>query len=92
MRNRAGPVFWGPWYGACMARLVTTTVRLEAEDVQALVRARAAGYSASELIRRGLRLVAARYYRGGRPPKTRLFESMDMKLGDEADLFRDLEV
>ena len=74
-----------------MARLFTTTVRLGAEDLQALKRARAAGYSASELIRRGLRLAAARYYPGGRAPKTRLFEAVDMKLGDEADLFRDLE-
>lgn len=75
-----------------MARSFTTTIRLDADDVRALKRARAAGHSASELIRRGLRIAAARYYPGGRPPKTRLFESVDMKLGDESELFRDLEV
>lgn len=64
-----------------MARSFTTTIRLDADDVQALKRARAAGYSASELVRRGLRLVAARYYPGGHPHKTRRFETMDMKLG-----------
>lgn len=73
-----------------MARAFTTTVRLGAEDVRALKRARAAGYSASELIRRGLRVVAAQYYPGGRPPKTRLFESVDVKLGDESELFGEL--
>lgn len=78
-------------YGACMARLISTTVRLEEEDVRALKRARAAGYSASELIRKGLRVVASRYYTGRRPPSTRLFESTDSKLGDESELFRDLE-
>jgi len=45
----------------------------------------------SKLIRRGLRLVAARYYRGRRPPSTGLFVSVDNKLGDEAELFGDLE-
>ncbi len=78
-------------YGECMARLISTTVRLEEEDVRALQRARAAGYSASALIRKGLRVVASRYYRGRRPPSTRLFESTDNKLGDESELFRDLE-
>ena len=80
-----------PVYGACMARLISTTVRLEEEDVRALKRARAAGHSASELIRKGLRVVASRYYTGCRPPSTRLFESTDNKLGDESQLFRDLE-
>jgi hypothetical protein len=47
--------------------------------------------SASELVRKGLRVVASRYYKGRRPPTTRLFESTDMKLGDESELFRDLE-
>jgi len=74
-----------------MARLISTTVRLDAEDLRALKRARAAGHSASDLIRKGLRVVASRYYTGRRPPATRLFESTDMKLGDESELFRDLE-
>jgi len=78
-------------HGECMARLISTTVRLEEEDVRALQRARAAGYSASALIRKGLRVVASRYYTGRRPPSTRLFASMDNKLGDESELFRDLE-
>lgn len=68
-------------------------MRLEREDADALARARADGQSASDLIRRGLRIVAARYYRGGkkRPPTTRLFVSDDPKLGDESVLFADLE-
>ena len=61
------------------------------EDVRALKRARAAGHSASDLVRKGLRVVASRYYTGRRPPSTRLFESTDTKLGDESELFRDLE-
>src|SRR5437870_1181141 len=89
-------IFWvafarWPLYGERMARLISTTVRLEEEDVRALKRARAAGYSASELIRKGLRVVASRYYTGRRAPSTRLFESTDSKLGDESELFRDLE-
>lgn len=78
-------------YGECMARLISTTVRLDEEDVRALKRARAAGHSASDLIRKGLRVVASRYYTGRRSPSTRLFESTDMKLGEESELFRDLE-
>ena len=74
-----------------MARLISTTVRLDEEDVRALKRARAAGHAASDLIRKGLRVVAARYYTGRRPPSTRFFESTDTKLGDESMLFRDLE-
>lgn len=74
-----------------MARLISTTVRLAEEDLKALKRARAAGHSASELIRKGLRVVASRYYGGRRPPTTRLFQSTDNKLGDESDLFGDLE-
>lgn len=74
-----------------MSRLISTTVRLAEEDLRALKRAKAAGHSASDLIRKGLRVVASRYYRGRRPPSTRLFESTDNKLGDEAELFRDLE-
>jgi len=74
-----------------MARLVSTTVRLDEEDIRALKRARAAGLSASELIRKGLRVVASRHYSGRRPPSTLLFESTNMKLGDELELFRDIE-
>jgi Arc/MetJ-type ribon-helix-helix transcriptional regulator len=81
-----------PWmYGECMARKISTTVRLDEEDVRALKRARAAGHSASELVRKGLRIVASRYYGGRRPPSTRLFESTSSKLGDETELFRDVE-
>jgi hypothetical protein len=73
-----GVLFPGwPVYGECMARLVSTTVRLEEEDVRALKRARAAGHSASVLIRKGLRVVASRYYTRRRAPSTRLFESTD---------------
>jgi hypothetical protein len=78
-------------YGECMARMISTTIRLNEEDVRALKRARAAGHSASELIRKGLRVVASRYYTGRRPPSTSLFESTDTKLGDESELFRNLE-
>jgi hypothetical protein len=74
-----------------MARRISTTIRLDEEDVRALKRARAAGHSASDLVRKGLRVVAARYYTKRRRPSTRLFESMDTKLGDESELFRDLD-
>jgi len=74
-----------------MARKTTTTVRLDGEDAEALARAKADGLSGSELIRRGLRVVAAKYYKGRRPPSTGLFVSTDTKLGDESLLFRDLE-
>ena len=74
-----------------MARFVSTTVRLDEEDVLALKRARAAGIPASDLIRKGLRVVASRYYSGRRPPSTLLFESTNSKLGDESELFRDIE-
>ena len=67
-----------------------TTVRLHEEDY-ALSSARATGHSASELVRKGLRVVASRYYKRRRPPSTLLFESTDTKLGDESELFRDLE-
>lgn len=71
--------------------MISTTVRLDEEDVRALKRARAAGLSASELVRKGLRVVASRYYTGRRPPTTKLFQSTDAKLGDESELFRDLD-
>jgi hypothetical protein len=75
-----------------MAQKLSTTVRLDAEDIEALARARADGLSTSELIRKGLRIVAAKYYRGRRrPPSTGLFVSTSIKLGDEAELFKDLE-
>lgn len=74
-----------------MPRRLSITVRLDREDAVALARACKDGLAASELIRRGLRVVAARYYRGRRPPSTGLFVSTDVKLGDEDDVFRDLE-
>lgn len=70
-----------------MARKLSTTVRLDPEDAAALVRARKDGHNASELIRRGLRIVAARYYDRKRPPSTRLFVSTATELGDESTLF-----
>lgn len=78
-------------YGECMSPLHSTTIRLDEEDVRALKRARAEGHSASDLVRQGLRVVASRYYTGRRAPSTRLFESIDTKLGDEAELFKDLD-
>ena len=74
-----------------MARKLTTTVRLDPEDAEALARAREDGLSSSEIIRKGLRIVASRYYRNRRPPSTGLFVTTDMKLGEESELFRDLE-
>lgn len=73
-----------------MARLVSTTV-LAAEDVLALKRARAAGFSGSELIRTGLRVVASRYYSGRRAPSADLFEATGGKLGDESEHFRNID-
>lgn len=74
-----------------MARKRSTTVRLDAEDVEALARARADGLPASDLIRQGLRVVAAKYYRDRRPPSTGLFVSTAAELGEETELFKDLE-
>ncbi len=80
-----------PLYSACMAHKLSTTVQLDVEDVEALARARADGLSASDLIRQGLRIVAAKYYRGHRrPPSTGLFISTIAKLGEESELFKDL--
>jgi hypothetical protein len=56
-----------------------------------LKRARAAGVSGSDLIRKGLCVVASRYNFGRRPPSTLLFESANSKLGDESELFQDIE-
>ena len=73
-----------------MTRKTVKTIRLEPEDAEALKRARADGLSSSELMRRGLRIVAARYYGGRRrPPKTKLFISTDPHLGEESELFKD---
>jgi hypothetical protein len=73
-----------------MSRNTVKTIRLEPEDVAALERARADGISSSEIIRRGLRIVAARYYGGRRrAPKTRLFVSTDPHLGEESELFKE---
>lgn len=74
-----------------MAHKLTTTVRLDPEDVEALAQAREDGLSASELIRKGLRIVASRYYENRRAPSTGLFVSVDMKLGEESELFKDLD-
>jgi hypothetical protein len=56
-----------------------------------LKRAEADGISSSELVRRGLRIVAARYYKGQRrrPPKVTLFVSTDPHLGEESELYKD---
>ena len=73
-----------------MPRKTTKTIRLDPEDARALKRAEADGFSSSDLLRRGLRIVAARYYSGRRrPPKTRLFVCTDPQLGEESELFRD---
>jgi hypothetical protein len=74
-----------------MARKLSTTVRLDPEDAQALARARKDGLSAADLIRRGLRVVAAKYYRHRRPPTTGLFESTAANLGDESELFKGID-
>jgi hypothetical protein len=38
-----------------------------------------------------LRMVASRYYSGRRPPSTLLFESTNGMLGDESELFLDID-
>jgi hypothetical protein len=74
-----------------MPRKPAKTIRLDPEDVQALKRAEADGISSSELVRRGLRIVAARYYKSGRrrPPKVTLLVSTDPRLGEESELYKD---
>jgi hypothetical protein len=74
-----------------MAQKLSTTVRLDREDAAALARARKDGWSASDLIRKGLRVVAAKYYPRRRPPSTGLFVSTATNLGDESELFKDIE-
>jgi hypothetical protein len=49
-----------------MNRRVRRTIRLDPEDARALERAEADGLSASDLVRQGLRIVAAQYYGGRR--------------------------
>jgi hypothetical protein len=74
-----------------MARKFSTTVRLDVEDMEALARARADGVSTADLLRKGLRIVAAKYYhRRRRPPSTGLFVSTSAKLGEETELFKNL--
>jgi hypothetical protein len=75
-----------------MDRKVRKTIRLDPEDAQALKRAESDGLSASDLVRRGLRIVAAQYYGGSRtrrrPPQTSLFACSDPRLGEESALFK----
>ena len=79
-------------YKKSMARRASAIVALGPDDVRALARARALGIPPSDLIRQGLRLAAAPYYKAGRrAPATRLFVSTDAHLGGESHLFEDLE-
>jgi hypothetical protein len=74
-----------------MVRTGPKTVKLKPEDAEALARAQADGLSSSELIHRGLRIVAARYYsKRAKPPKTKLFICTDPNLGEESELYKDL--
>lgn len=74
-----------------VSRKIVKSFRLDPEDVRALQRAKADGVSPSELVRRGLRIVAAQYYTRTRrrPPKVRLLISIDPRLGEESELFKD---
>jgi hypothetical protein len=72
-----GPL--GAPYATHMSRGITTTVRLDADDADALRKARADGFEASDLIRIGLRIAAARHYPKGRKPDLGLFGSVDAK-------------
>ena len=74
-----------------MARTSVRTIRLNPEDARALKRAEADGISASELVGRGLRIVAAHYYRKTRrrPPKIGLLISTDPRLCEESELFKE---
>jgi len=71
-------------YANCMVTGITTTIRLDADDADALLKARADGFETSDLIRLGLRMAAARYYPKGRKPDLGLFGSVDSKPGDQA--------
>jgi hypothetical protein len=63
-------------------RRVSRTIRLDPEDARALERAKADGLSVSDLVRQGLRIVAAHYYRPRRrrPPRFGVFVSTDPEL------------
>jgi hypothetical protein len=76
-----------------MDRRVKRTIRLDPEDARALERAQADGLSASDLVGKGLRIVAAHYYgrRRRRPPKVDLFVSTDPHLGEESQLYKDFK-
>jgi len=67
-------------------RRKTTTIRVGPEGIEAPADTRADGVSGAEPIRRGPRRVTAK-----RPPATGLFVSTDSKLGDESELFADLD-
>ena len=74
-----------------MSRRVLRSFRLDPEDLRALQRSKADGVSPSELVRRGLRIVAEPYYARTRrrPPKVRLLISTDPRLGEESELFKE---
>jgi hypothetical protein len=74
-----------------VSRKVVKSFRLDPEDVRALQRAKADGVSPSELVRRGLRIVAAPYYTRTRrrPPNVRLVISTDSRLGEEPKLLKE---
>lgn len=73
-----------------MARKTAKSIQLDPEDVEALRRAEEDGVSPSQLVRRSLRVAAARYYRGARrPPKVTLLVSTDPLLGEESELYKD---
>jgi hypothetical protein len=67
-----------------MASGLTTTIRLDADDAEALRKAQADGFETSDLIRIGLRIAAERYYPKQRKPSLGLFGSVDAKLADES--------
>ena len=76
-----------------MDRRVRRTIRLDPDDARALERAEADGLSASDLVRQGLRIVAAHYYGGRRrrPPRVGLFVSTNPHLGEESQLYKDFK-
>ncbi len=81
-------------YSKDPVRNAPSTIRLDREDAEALARARKDGRSASALVKAGLKIAAARYYRVGRrkrPPSVGLFVATSRKLGDESELFEELE-
>jgi len=74
-----------------MARRLTTTVRLDPKDAEALARAREDGFSPSDLIRKGLHQITSVPSHDRRPPSTCLFVSTDPNLGEESELFKGKE-